>query len=75
MQISGKNRLGDFQKVYLSKTQKKRQQDGQELALVSLVDLDGFVRAEKHAECNGQNYDIWPNSLERRPFSHGPVGP
>ena len=50
------NWSGAYEKVYVSKNQKKRQQQGQELALVSLADLDGFFKAGKRAEAKGQNY-------------------
>ena len=45
-----KNWSGDYEKVYVSKNQKKKQQQGQELCLVSLADLDGFYKAGKRAE-------------------------
>ena len=41
---------GEYKKVYVSKNQKKKQQGGQELCLVSLADLDGFYKAGKRAE-------------------------
>ena len=52
-----KNWSGAYEKVYVSKNQKKRQQQGQELALLSLDDLDGFYKAGKRAEAKGQNHD------------------
>ena len=36
--------------MYVSKNQKKKQQQGQELCLVSMADLDGFYKAGKRAE-------------------------
>ena len=44
--------------MYISKNQKKKQQGGQELCLVSLADLDGFFKAGKRAEAQGQKFDL-----------------
>ena len=55
-----------YEKVYVSKNQKKRQQQGQELALLSLADLDGFCKAGKRAEAKGQNYDNWIRSVGKK---------
>ena len=52
--------------MYLSKTQKKKQQTELELALVSLADLDGFYRAANHAENAGQIYDLWLKSAGKK---------
>ena len=78
-----KNWSGAYEKVYVSKNQKKRQQQGQDLALVSLADLDGFFKAGKRAEAKGQNYDNWIRSVGKKTllawsawsaWSHGPQG-
>ena len=61
-----KNWSGAYEKVYVSKNQKKRQQQGQDLALVSLADLDGFFKAGKRAEAKGQNYDNWIRSVGKK---------
>ena len=53
-------------KVYLSKNQKKKQQAGQELALVLLADLDEFFKAAKHAETTGQKFDLWLKSAGKK---------
>ena len=61
-----KNWSGEYQKVYVSRNQKKRQQQGQELALVSLADLDGFYKAGKRAEAKGQKYENWITSVGKK---------
>ena len=61
-----KNWSGAYEKVYVSNNQKKRQQQGQDLALVSLADLDGFFKAGKRAEAKGQNYDNWLRSVGKK---------
>ena len=61
-----KNWSSVYEKVYVSRNQKKRQQQGQELALVSLADLDGFFKTGKPAEAKGQNYDNWLRSVGKK---------
>ena len=61
-----KNWSGEYQKVYISRNQKKRQQQGQELCLVSLADLDGFYKAGKQVEAKGQKYDNWITSAGKK---------
>ena len=68
-----KNWSGAYEKVYISKNQKKKQQQGQELALVSLADLDGFFKAGKRAEAKGQNYDNWIRSVGKKTFLSWPA--
>ena len=57
---------GGYNKVYISKNQKKKQQGGQGLCLVSLADLDGFFKAGKRAEARGQNFDTWLKSAGKK---------
>ena len=59
--------------MYVSKNQKKKQQQGQELCLVSLADLDGFYKAGKHAEAKGQNYDNWIRSVGKKTLLSWPA--
>ena len=61
-----KNWSGDYEKVYVSKNQKKKQQQGQELCLVSLADLDGFYKAGKRAEAKGQKFENWITSAGKK---------
>ena len=61
-----KNWSGEYKKVYVSKNQKKKQQAGQELALVSLADFDGFFKTAKHAETNGQHFDNGLQSVGKK---------
>ena len=53
-----KNWSGDFQKVYLSKYQRKKQQTGHKLALVSLADMDEFHKTAQRPENAGRKYDL-----------------
>ena len=51
--------------VYQQEPEEEAQQ-GQELALVSLADFDGFFKAAKRAETSGQHFDNWLKSVGKK---------
>ena len=59
---------GENSKPYVTKSEKKRQRGQSELCLMSLQDLDIFVKSANKAVAGGQNYDTWLQGTGRRMF-------
>ena len=57
---------GETGKPYVTKSERKRKKGQSELCLLSLQDLDLFVKSANKATAGGQNYDAWLQGTGRR---------
>ena len=57
---------GETGKPYVTKSERKRKKGQSELCLLSLQDLDLFVKSANKATAGGQNYDAWLQGAGRR---------